>query len=475
MSRQNNNNNNNNSGNGNGKTHADSENNAADISDSVHRRDPAASEPNFRSVTTHQQPSPPGLAIHQQTTAPKQEHRLQLQDGSLKPICIEPDIVEKLVLDEAPYQAPGWKFGSVSVKPLPVFHQLEKYHSRFSMSKLEPVLGALQDIFRADSLIVQYTDGSASASTTVSARCENLEGVKFVVQIWQFSSDECIVEIQRTGGDAMLFCQHRFAKRILGVIESCATQPPTDQNTRQPAIQTCTSDPLQYSPEAAKVQQEQIDSMMKYCKVPLSAESEVESAIAIVADMLASNRFDQVALGLESLATMTDPHKSGYTIAEKTARSVLIGTGNVASSPMVVALPNTLTSLALADGSPMPSMHPADAGLAKYHAFAALKIVAQSVNVLDTSSIQLFATRVVDQLHLKLVEPLLLGVINANASPHVAYLSSHILAALCHALPGVREQMRGQLLVVQHAKTVGTCSHAALAQASNRLLQEVSS
>jgi len=471
MSSQNNNNNNS----GNGKTHTDGENNAGDISDSVHRRDPSVSEPNFRSVTTHQQPSLPGPAIHQQTGAPKQEHRLQLQDGSLEANIIEPAIMEKLLLDEARYEAPGWNFGSVSVKPLPVFHQLEKNHSRFSVTKLEPVLGALQDMFRADSLIVQYTNGSASASTTVSARCENLEGVKFVVQIWLSSSDECIVEIQRIGGDSMLFCQHHFAKRILSVIESCSAQPPTDQTTRHPAIQTCTPDPLQYSPEVSKVQQEQIDSMMKYCKVPLSAESEVESAIAIVADMLASNRYDQVALGLESLATMTNPHKSGYTIAEKTARIAVIGAGNAAASPMVVALPNTLTSLALDDGSPLPSMHPADAGLARYHAFAALKILAQSVNVLDTSSIQRFATRVVNQQHLKLVEPLLLGVTNANASPHVAYFSTHILAALCRALPGVREQMRGQLSVVQHAKTVGTCSHAALAQASNRLLQEVSS
>jgi len=502
------------------KTHPSPAHNSADKSASVRHRDrsaamkppPAASAsvPTFMAmaIDQRQQSSMPGL-MHQSSgdsyfatlqgdapasfslqsaSVPHQERKLHSQDGFLESNLI----MDKLLLDDrkvpkpapsplpepkvskpAPYLPPGWKFGSVNVKPLPVFHQLEKHHSRFPLSKLEPVLGGLQDIFRADSLIVHYTDGSGSSSDTVSARCENLEGVKFVLQIWLSSSDECVVEIQRTGGDPMLFCQHRFAKRMLDVVRSHSTPPPTDQTTWPPPIKACTSDPLQYSPEDAKVQQEQLDSMMKYCKVPLSAESEVESAIAIVASMLGSSRFDQVALGLESLATMTDPHKSGCTIAEKAARAVLVGSGNTPSTPPVAALPSTVAFLALS-GSPLPSMHPADADLAKYHAFAALNIVAQSVNVLDTSSIQVFATRVVDQQHLKLVEPLLSGVTNANTSPHVAYLSAHILAALCRALPGVREQIRGHLPIVEHAKTVGTCSHAALAQASNRLLQELS-
>lgn len=335
---------------------------------------------------------------------------------------------------------------------------------------MEPVLGGLQDIFRADSLIVQYQDGAASE--TASARCESLDGVKFVVQIWQSSDADCIAEIQRTGGDSMLFCQHRFAKRILSVVESRSTAPPTDRTAWPPPVETCTSDPLQYSPEAAKQQQMQLDSMMKYCRVPSAAEGEVESAIVIVADLLSSDRFDQVALGLESLVTLTDPHTSGCTIAAQAARVVLVGSET--APELVAALPETLAFLALT-GGPLPTMHSAEADLAQYHAYVALNVVAQAVNVLDTPNIQAFVKRVTVQQRLPLVEPLLAGVENASTSPHVAYLSTHILAALCHAVPDIREQIRGKYCpLVQRAKNVGTCSHAALAQASSRLLQELS-
>jgi len=364
------------------------------------------------------------------------------------------------------YQPPGWNMVCICVLPLPAYHQVEKFNAKFPKSKVEAVLLGLQENFRADSLTVKYQDGSTTQTTM--ARCVSMDGVKFVVQIWMVAADQYLVEIQRTGGDCVLFSQHRYGKRILNVVKRCSTPPPTDQ---APPAETRTTDPLHISPEAAKEEQKQVDYLMKACKVPPSSEMEAMSSIEIAGELVFSTRFDQVAMGLDTCISMTDPNKSGWTVAEKTAKTILLGEENAPEK--VKMLPDAIALLAFS-GGPLPTMDKTDAEFAHYHAFSSLTIVAQAVNVWDAASTAAFVDRVF-KLNLEPIDTLLRGVNNASTAAHVAYLSTHILAAVCHAVPSIREKIRAKYLpVVEHANNVGVCSHSALAQASSRLLQELS-
>jgi len=370
----------------------------------------------------------------------------------------------KISMDD--YEPPGWNIMFVCIMLLPVYHQLEKYIARFPKIKLGDVLVALQDMFRIDSLKVDYQNGNATETTM--ARCESMDGVKFVVQFWQTSDpDEYLLEIQRTGGDSMLFGQHRYAKRIVALVESQSHVAPTDQ---MPPVVTRTFDPLEYSEELAKHEQSQLDTLMKFCRVPPAAEKEAGSSMEIAAELLDSDRFDLVSLGLESCTSLTDTNKSGCTTATKAATTMLIGDGG--ASEKVAKVPPILISLAFTD-RPHPKLHDSEANLTVFHSFAALTIVAQCVNVWELSSIEAFYKKVTVEQGIPVVKTLLEGVKNARNSIHVAYLSTHILAAFCRAVPSVRDEIRDNEDIVEIAKTVGSHSHAGLAQASHRLSQEL--
>ena len=328
------------------------------------------------------------------------------------------------------------------------------------------VLLVLQEVFCAASLTVEYQNGSATE--TALARCLSMDGVKFVVQVWQFSDAEYGLEIQRTGGDVMLFCQHQYAKSILGVVKRCSALPETDQAS--PVISS-PIDPLYLSPEAAQEEQTRIDALFKAHNVPAPNEQDAMSSIEIAGKNLASVCFDRVAMGLDIVMSMTDPTKSGWSIAVKTAKTVLLGDEN--SPEIVKKMPDFIAFLAFS-GRLLPTMDKADAGFSHYLSFAALTIVAQAVNLWDDVSTKVFVDRATKQ-DLNPVEVLLAGIYNAGTATHVAYLSAHILAAVCHAIPSIREDIRThRRSVVEHANNVGVCSHAALANASKRLLHELS-
>ena len=176
-------------------------------------------------------------------------------------------------------------------------------------------------------------------------------------------------------------------------------------------------------------------------------------------------------MGLHIVMSMTDPSKSGWAMAFKSSKTVLLGDDS--APEMVKNMSDTIAYLAFS-GRPLPSLDKTDAEFAHYHAFSALTIVAQAVNLWDENSTIVFVDRVRKQ-GLKPIEVLLDGIGNAGTETHVAYLSAHILAAVCRAIPSVREDIRAQFRpVVEHANNVGACSHAALAQASKRLLKELS-
>jgi len=451
--------------------------------------EPQPSAPIFTSaVMIHQQPH--AIDFH---TADRQHDitalkltgtQQEARDRDEKTLIVN---LEKVSITENHYETPGWKLSCVHVSPLPAYHQLEKHTFYFPTGKLIPVLQGLENLFRADSLVVQYQDGESNSYATVSARCESMDGVKFAVQIWNdrnsssSSSTTHLIEVQRTGGDSMLFSQHRYAKRILQVAAQASVDSPTTDMSTTGKNETFRSskieDPLHYSLPDMQEEQREVDSLMKCCKIPPTAESNLSPAITIAAELLSSRRFDQVALGLESLQTMTDAHKSGYAMAEKTATTILVGSNVTNTNEAVVALPETLAFLAFS-GRPLFTMHEADSHLAHYHAASALRIIAQALNIMTPSNSRVFADRV--QRQYNAIGTLLANVQNAGHSTHMAYVSTQILVALCragvpinNATDNTQNGGGGCLPVVQHANLVGTHCHAALAQASSRLLQEL--
>lgn len=376
--------------------------------------------------------------------------------------------------------APGWDILSLIVKSIPLYYQLEKRKSVcFPKDKLQNVLQVLQGMFRTDSLIVQYKNGSESSYETVEAHCKSMEGVQFVVKIWQQQADACVAEVQRTGGDSMLFCKRSYAKRIVKSVETVSSP----LSTEAPAVAVEMVDPLAaFTMDNAQQQQRQLYSLMKGVDIPSTSSSdfacyrttddEVKSAMSIVEELLSCQRYDRVLLGFSSLIAMTDLDSSGYTVASTVARSVLLRTSK---------LSDVISSLALSGHWPLSmdsddyDMKYMDEEFGKQHAFAARTIMAQSINLMDQGDIMEFVDKTSGQFSQKfaMVDGLLSLVHSANVSPHDAYLATHILACLCRAVPDVCAQVRCRSATVKMAQHVGSCSHAALEQASDRLLREL--
>lgn len=182
---------------------------------------------------------------------------------------------------------------------------------------------------------------------------------------------------------------------------------------------------------------------------------------------------------------MTDPYKSGYAMAEKTATTILLGCdGDVSrfsEDDAGASLPEKLAYLAFSRRH-LSTMDKADRHLAAYHAGAALRIVAQALNLLDPSNVRVFADRVLlSRHHYNAMDTLLANVQNADRAPHAAYVSTQILVGLCRAGVPIHpvaddfdpHNNGGCRPVAEYANRVGSRCHAALAQASLRLLQEL--
>lgn len=368
-------------------------------------------------------------------------------------------------------ETPCWgTTDTVRVKALPMYYRPEKYSATFPRAKLQAVLYLLQEIFRTDSLKVNYRNGSSTE--TVAAHCESMDGVQFVVQVWENCGTNHRVVVQRTAGDGMMFCKHGYAKRVLSAVHSCAAAAAaTTKPWGAEEAPAANMDPLAFSMDAAHEQQRQMDSMMK--GVPLSStlhfaahqtsEDDIASAVAIVEDLLLCRRCDRVSLGLASLVALTDPNSSGYTTALTVAHTVLLGGTELSDIVLCLALAGRWPASAVL-------IHDDDDS-DDSHAFSALTVAAQAINLMDNAGIIEFVNRVPRDL--VLVDTLLRSVHDAYTSPHAAYLAAHILACLCRAVPDIRALVGKHLPTVQLAQHVGTCSHAALAQASHRLLQEL--
>ena len=117
-------------------------------------------------------------------------------------------------------------------------------------------------------------------------------------------------------------------------------------------------------------------------------------------------------------------------------------------------------------------MHKDDAQFAHYHAFLALRIVAQAFQLVDPAVVSTFCHRAVAQT-LTPAETLLAHVRDAQNAPHVAYLSVQILVTLSRTGLIPRLLQQDVPAAVQNAHVVGSHCHAALEQASGRLLREV--
>ena len=373
----------------------------------------------------------------------------------------------------------GWNLSSLRVAMLPPYHRLEKNSVTFSSTHLILLLQGLQNLFRAESLVVEYRDGSdvddTTGSDTVLARCTSLEGVTFVVQVWNNNHNhmnhhtnhppEYVLEIQRTGGDTTLFYQHQYAKRIRQLAMALET---TTDYTR-PAKVLPIDDPLDFSLVELQEDQKVTDLMVKMmmthgdrCSTTV-VENHVPSAVAIAAKLLSSpQRFDHITMGLESLLSLTDPNKSGLAVAQQAATILLVEL----KEPQLASLTDTIAYMAFSGRPTLP-----DAPVAHYNASTALRIVAQAFQLVPPDVLVAFYHRTAARYPALFPSTLWSNVQNAKSAPHAAYVSTQILVALGRV--GLLPLFLASSDAVQHASVVGSRCHAALELASQRLLRVV--
>lgn len=394
-----------------------------------------------------------------------------------------------------------------SVRPVPVHYPLAPHVVSFPPSQLSRVCDALTYCFYNLSLRVEYQDGDGTKKT-VKAYCESMQGVKLVVQIWKRPmakrldsgktpedmdvNMDCLVEILRLGGDQMEFSP--LVRNILqsiqdsiGSTESSTPSPPSSPtvsfspkrsaSTKIPA-DSPPMDPLGFTKNELLGQERRFHTLMRDSveihNIQTSeltlAPGSLQFTLEHCEKLLVSPLCDNIHKGLTKLVSLTDPNRSGYTTAKKVATQVLC---NVNSKTSEIVL-----FLALDRSWPTSMDMSADdlrlhMEMRKKHSYLALTIMAQSLSLIDANDLS-DCLQVVSRWDLLTVEPLVHFVQHAAVAPHVAYLATHILACLCRWVPEIRARVdRHHHSVVLMAQHIGTCNHAALAQASDRLLNEL--
>jgi hypothetical protein len=381
--------------------------------------------------------------------------------------------------------ATGWDLKRIQVQRLPMYVEIGKDSVEFPKSKIDIVLLALQDLFLALSLQVQYyscpnekdthTNTTTKTTTTtnnlihsfrneenehfytVMARCSSMEDVRFIVMIWETNKNQYAVEVSHNSGCKDAYYNRKYAVQVLEAVKEASQQ----QGGEEYHYSATTITSKQYYDPLANFRDptlgNQIDNLLRHANVQV----ESEDAIKIVEDLVQTKRFDTVKLGLDSMLVQTNPRCSGQKQALGAARAVLLQSRPIA---------DIVTSLALEDRFPagyfdkdilIPTV-------TNQHALTAMTVLAQAVSLLadDTSDLQDFVDR-----RSFVVEQLMKRVQDADQAPHFAYLAAHILAVIIRAVPETRHEIRCH--TVEHAKIIGSSCHGALAKASDRLLQEL--
>jgi len=355
--------------------------------------------------------------------------------------------------------------------------------------RLGELLNRLRNAFRDLSLSVRYEDSpSISACCTVGLESRH-QLVEFDVTVHRLRGSTgtthtdpngvaavpIVVQVHRRSGDAALV--KKYANEIFQAAENGSAASPYPPCIDSPVAKTVVVPSLCRRLDAHCSQQQQ---------------HSVDSALEVTLQLLNSECYDARRLGLESLAGLTDPNRTGFETALAVSRALVLGTDhdeNRSAGRTIVGLVatgrwnddrdssmdcddddnNNSNSGAAGDGSPL--------------VYLALVALTNSLVVLEahycgeqqqtadqSSAMQGFLERVQQWTGLDLVRDVLLRYIcNAGVAPHLAYHSLLALTALVRLLPTATLPCI-QPETIQYAEQVGRHSHAALGQASSQLL-----
>ena len=331
---------------------------------------------------------------------------------------------------------------------LGMYHPVEPAHATFPKAQLALVLDQLTDCFRALSCHVLYEDN------LLSAACLSPEQVEFQVTLFETAQpaaheETILMELQRRAGDSFVFHQD-YVRPIMAVIQG---------NAPVAGILTERKRPDRRAGESMDHLSQQI---VGFAALPLH-EDDVTVALELATNLVTADRLDARRLGMESLATMLDTSKTGWSTACQVARALILPTNDNAQRLAQTLLRYLLERPAVPTEA---SKHPFDED---HLAFEALNVWSHAWQVgaddLDTPLEHFCDVACPADA---LCQALMDRVVAVHARPHAATLALQALCPLCKEMPQLRAHV--SWADVQVAEAVGVRENAALAKASRQLL-----
>lgn len=318
----------------------------------------------------------------------------------------------------------GGNWATEKLQRLGYYHPLGPSHLTFPKAQLEATLARLTDCLRVLSCHVQYEDDYLSAS------CLTMERVRFQVSFFEKDATTLILEIQRRSGDSYIFHRH-YARPILAIIR------------------------FNKFPDTSQADKERISlSLDRLATSNLTVSNDdITDAIELVSKLVTSERWDACLLGMESLESLTNTLKTGYPVAIRVAREIVVSSTS--------EMPNKLARVML---HYLLNEKEGEVAFRALHVWAnVLQLAATDSEIpLDTFCDTICPADV-------LLHSLMDRVEQVREHPHEATMALWGLAALHRAMPQLGSDISWQ--TVRDAEAVGAAQHAALERASRKVLE----
>jgi hypothetical protein len=306
------------------------------------------------------------------------------------------------------------------------YHPIQPSHITFPKANLNDVLERLTECFRALSCKVLYEQD------LLGAACQTIERVQFQVSLFETRQDQqqILLEFQRRAGDSCVFHQ-LYVTPIIAFLKGDGSDlgkrktpacPPLDQLSQHAGMVT---------------------------------EDDVVIAIELATSLVTADRLDACQLGMESLETLTDTSKTGWSTALAVAKA-LIKPEDATSNRLAQTMLRYLLEGNQGDG---------EDSLA-FHALVVWSNAWQVGAEDRETSLDCFCDVAVPSD--VLMHSLMDRVEQVHSCPHQATLALNGLNALCRGMPSLRSNV--SWAAVEIARAVGSSENAALEAASIKLL-----
>ena len=348
----------------------------------------------------------------------------------------------------------GWTDPTLTM--LGLYHPLSPCHVRVKKDRLRSILKRLPKLFRKLSLKVEYHNSPVSAS------CESMNQVEFQVLFFAGregteDEDSIIVEVQHCDGDT--YSYHEYAQKVVQMLST--SDNGDDSEDSEGHSRLTTSAPCFWNGTLLR----QADTIMQQPFVH-SDKSCISDALETAWSFLSTDRYDVQRLGMESLLHMTDPNRSGLSVAVPTTLCLLFP-----QTETQERISRGILQLACQDDNTTEISH-----MALVVVTQAFQVAAESRSMDISTFLQTNHTK---NGNLKLVECMLQKVSGMHHHPHRAYFAMQSLVALCRCFPALRlqiiyfnHQRQNNALggVLEAAQIFGDSHHLALATASQQLI-----